>query len=106
MIPSTGRIVNYTLTESQADEINRRRAGGTPPYSIAREENTGAVFHVGNPVKAGDIYPMIITRLWTDNPSQDSPVQGQVFLDGNDNLWVSSVIQGEDHGQWFQPVRV
>jgi hypothetical protein len=48
---------------------------------------------------------MLITRLWTDAPDEDSVVQGQVFLDGNDSLWVTSVKQGSEPGQWFEPPR-
>lgn len=35
-----------------------------------------------------------------------SGVNGQVFLDGNDVLWVTSVVQGDKPGQWHEPERV
>lgn len=94
MIPSIGRIVHYTLTEGNAKQITRLRIDSGVGSSFAR---------VGNTPSAGEVYPMLITRLWTDNPDQHSVVQGQVFLDGNDSLWVTSVKQGDNEGQWHQP---
>ncbi len=104
MIPSVGRIVHYKLREDNVVAIKRRRADARA-FSIAQDK-TGAIVHVGNPTTAGDVFPMIITRLWTDHPDEDSVVQGQVLLDGNDNLWVTSVKQGTEPGQWFEPPRV
>lgn len=95
MIPSIGRIVLYILSESDADVImNQRRV---QPQSHVGDAK-------GNPVKAGDVFPMMITRVWGDTP--ESAVQGQVFLDGNDTLWVTSVMQGDGERQWHQPGRV
>lgn len=88
MIPSIGRIVHYTLTETDAIVIHPRRVGGATH---------------GNEVTAGQVFPMMITRLWTYNPDETSVVQGQVFLDGDDSLWVTSVKQGDGEGQWHKP---
>jgi hypothetical protein len=95
MIPSIGRIVHYTLTASDAAGINIRRI-----HPVAE-----GLFH-GNTAHAGDVYPMMITRVWSAEPDEDTVVQGQVFLDGNDTLWVTSVAQGHEERQWFEPVRV
>ncbi|MBK9029316.1 MAG: hypothetical protein IPN98_16545 [Propionivibrio sp.] len=39
---------------------------------------------------------MLITRVWDyGTPNPDAMVNGQVFLDGNDCLWVTSVKVGE-----------
>lgn len=90
-------IVNYKLSAQDAEKINRRRTTST---SIAQriKENlwpTGAQAHIGNEAKAGDILPMVIVGIWGD-----TCVNGQVFLDGNDTLWVLSVLQGNDPGNW------
>lgn len=90
MIPAIGRIVRYRLGEYDAKEINRRRTEGAGPAH-------------GNQVYVGDVYPMMITRLWTDNPDEHSVVQGQVFLDGDDSLWVTSVKQGDGEREWHKP---
>ncbi len=90
MIPSIGRIVSYTLGEGNINEVNRRRA-----------TNLVAV-HVGNPVAVGQVFPMIITRVWDTKPTEESVVQGQVFLDGNDTLWVASVKQGDNEYEWHE----
>jgi hypothetical protein len=111
MKPSIGRIVIFKLTEELAQQINRRRTTGS---SIAERiyENLwpiGAQAHIGSPVNAGEEYPMIITRVWPDEfGSGDAGigVNGQVFLDGNDCLWVTSVGWGQDAGQWKWPERV
>lgn len=104
MIPSVGRIVHYRLSEHDALAITQRRDDAR--RSRIAHDKTGAVVHVGNPVKAGDVYPMLITRIWAEEPTETTAVQGQVFLDGNDNLWVTSVQQGDGERQWSAPPRV
>lgn len=117
MKPSIGRIVHYKLSEQDATAINRRRQDastplaadlvkdgiGTQPRTIAAM-GTGAQVHVGNHVTAGDVFPMLITRVWSDTP--ESAVQGQVFLDGNDVLWATSVCHGDGEHQYTWPGRV
>jgi hypothetical protein len=46
---------------------------------------------------------MLITRAWGDQP--DSLVNGQVFLDGGDCLWVTSVKVGEGPRTFAWPTR-
>ena|ERR1700683_712362 len=106
MVPSVGRIVHYQLTEPNAAQINRRRsdAGWRPGDNDS--SYTGWQEHVGNSAEWGHIYPLLITRVWADPPQEDSPVNGQVFLDGNDVLWVTSVHQGEGFGHWREAPRV
>lgn len=91
MIPTVGRIVHYRMTEHGAAQIRQRRAA-----------SNGIL--VGNPVNAGDVYPLVITRVWGD--TEGSAVNGQVLLDGNDTLWVTSATEGDGAGQWFTPPRV
>jgi hypothetical protein len=101
-----GRIVLYTLTAQDAEQINRRRTTGK---AIAERiaKNTpdssswpiGAQAHIGNRVAAGYSYPMIITGGATGA----NRANGQVFLDGNDVLWVIGALEGEGPGTWAWP---
>lgn len=110
MTPSIGRIVHYMLSETDAEQINRRRTTGREIADrIATEKwPLGAQAHIGNVVKAGDVFPMMIVRVWGD--SEVSSVQGQVFLDGNDCYWATSrgQVVGDSvdkRGLWFAPPR-
>ena len=85
MIPTVGRIVHYTLSEQDAAQIKlARQVDGTQ--------------RVGNFAEAGQVYPMLIVRCW--GTTAESSVNGQVFLDGNDTHWVTSVSQGDGPCQW------
>lgn len=102
MKPSIGRIVHYTLTETDAEQINRRRSDANKPGD--KFVLPGAVIHSGNQASAGDVYPLMITRVW---PGQENGlINGQVFLDGNDTLWATSVHEGEGQRTWHWPPRV
>jgi len=46
----------------------------------------------------------VITRVW--GQTEGSAVNGQVLLDGDDTLWVTSVTQGPDARQWRPFARV
>lgn len=83
--PTIGRIVQYTLSEHDAAQIYDARHGNG---------------HRGNEARAGDVYPMVITRVW--GPGPGAAVNGQVFLDGNDLLWVTSATEGAGprHFRW------
>ena len=103
MIPTIGRLVIYKLTASDAEQVNRRR---TTAVSIVERIKVlmwplGAQAHIGNTVAEGDEFPMLIVRLW--GTTETSCVNGQVFLDGSDVLWVTSVSQGIN---WRWPERV
>lgn len=84
-VPKMGRIVIYTLNYADAQLITARRG---PAY-------------VGNPVCAGDEYPLLITRVWSP-----SIVNGKVFLDGEDSYWVTSAQVSHEPAQrhWHWPV--
>lgn len=96
ILPYVGLMVHYKLNQSDAGAINRRRTDACA--SGISSEHSGAIIHVGNTVLAGDVYPMVITRIWGSD--HRSAVQGQVFLDGNDVYWATSRTQGNDEGQW------
>lgn len=110
MIPTVGRIVHYRLSKQDAEQINVRRsdfrafeAGHKHPHEPGQPAATGHIAHVGNSASAGDIHPMIIVRVWGQTP--DSAVNGQVLLDGNDTLWVTSVSRGDAERRWTWPER-
>lgn len=84
MIPTIGQFVAYTLSQGDVDQIRANR--GTSGNSLR-----------GNAPAAGEVYPMLITRTWGP-PSERTAVNGQVVLDGNDTLWVTSRIQHLDEG--------
>lgn len=123
--PSTGRIVQYRLTNQDCQRIlqDRARAG-----SLQR----------GNHPRPGDIVPLMVVRVWDDEykrnvddgqgvaflgePNVGDPddwdptrwevprsaygINGQAVLDGNDALWVTSAPEGDGNGFWHWPERV
>lgn len=109
-LPSVGRIVHYTLSQQDADEINRRRAdfqafrsNFSGPSDPGQAGADGHVAHIGNRAAEGDLCPAMIVRVW--NP--DSPaVNLQVFLDGNDTFWATSRTDGDGPFHWVWPERV
>jgi len=101
-IPSVGRTVLYQLSETDAIVTNKRRADAKANLDTHRTNANGVQIHVGNPVKEGDTFPLIIVRVWGDTP--DSLVNGQVILDGNDHFWATSVGVGTTPGTWSWPV--
>jgi hypothetical protein len=94
--PGLGRIVHYMLSDTDAENINRRRTHrGAPVLGQA---------HVGNYAEESDVHPMLIVKCWGESPG--SAVNGHVFLDGNDVLWVQSVVEGDGQGSWMWPQRM
>ena len=89
-IPSIGRIVCYRLSADDVAQINRRR----PTFQA----------YIGNSVAEGDTFPMLITRVW--GSTAESAVNGQVFLDGTDVFWATSVVVGEGPRTFSWPSRV
>lgn len=100
MKPSPGRIVLYTLTEHDAQAINKRRADFGEHRKTDGYTDTGYVAHYGNEARAGDTYPAVVVRVW----SGDS-INAQVLLDGTDTYWATSRPQGNDAGNWNWPPR-
>lgn len=101
MKPSIGRIVHYTLSQHDADQINRRRKDFHDSRSA--DTGTGFVGHVGNWAAEGDVYPAMVVRVH-DEPTVS--VNAQVFLDGNDVFWATSRFEGSESGRWNWPERV
>lgn len=110
-VPTICRFVVYTLSADDAAQINRRR---TTSASISERINNttdagiaawpvGAQAHIGNEAKEGDAFPMLIVKTWGDTP--EAYVNGQVFLDGNDVFWATSVSVGVGPRTWAWPTR-
>lgn len=93
---SIGRIVHFKLTAKEVERINTRRDDARDGQ--AGQQKTGFQVHVGNEVREGDVLPMLIVRVW-----EGDMVNGQVFLDGNDTLWVTSIHEGSEAGQYSWP---
>ncbi len=104
MIPTLGRIVHYTMKTEDATMINRRREHARLAMSQHRTSANGTMIHVGNDVKEGDVYPLIITKVW--GADEMTAFNGQVMLDGNDLYWVTSTAIGEGAGKCVWPPRV
>jgi hypothetical protein len=109
MTPATiGRIVQYTLSEEDAAQINRRRIS-VQEIREGIDSGTwveGAQAHVGEPVAAGRTFPAIVVREWA--PQWPEMVNLQVFLDGTDVYWATSRLQTErpQLGCWNWPEQV
>lgn len=91
MKPTVGGILLYELSEQDASQINRRRNRLSAIQPMSR--------HIGV-VESGLIVPMIVTAV------DESLVNGQVFLDGGDSLWVERVSEGMGPTCWSWPPRV
>ena len=98
VVPVIGDMTVYAMSSYNANEVNARRKDANDRLPWYHALKPGAQMHKGNPVTAGDCFPMMITRVWGVAPT--SAVNGQVFLDGNDTLWVTSVVQGDGEGKF------
>ena len=101
----------YTLSQQDADAVNRRRTNGssiaTRMKASPAEWPAGAQAHIGNTAAAGDVVPLVVVRVWPNEFGEGIPgVNGQAFLDGNDALWVTSAREGTEPGTWAWPPRV
>lgn len=100
--PSIGRIVHYTLTEQDAQAINKRRTDFEAHRTTDTYADTGYVAHYGNTARAGYVFPAVIVSTWSGtSPSANL----RVLLDGTDDLWTASTF-GDGPGQWIWPPRV
>jgi hypothetical protein len=107
IVPTIGRIVHYRLSADDATAINRRRTDGGSIAARMKEVPpawpAGSQAHIGNDAKEGQVFPMLITKVWGDTP--EASVNGQAFLDGNDVLWVTSANAGEGPRTFSWPTR-
>ena len=88
-----GRIVHFMLSAQDAAEINKKRA----QVDWSNVPQNGTQMHVGNHVEAGEHIPMIIVKVWNKELGY---VNGKLFLDGNDDFWVTSVSPGNEPHSW------
>jgi hypothetical protein len=89
--PKVGMIGLYKLSEQDVEQINRRRDDAQGSGRADRMD--GVQVHFGNAVTVGQVFPMVVVRVWGEDP--EVAVNGQVLLDGNDTLWVTSRHQGD-----------
>jgi hypothetical protein len=87
MLPDIGQVVLYSLTEEQAEEINRRR------------QQTSAPGYPG--VIPGDTVPMLVEACAAGYDDGICAVAGRLLIDDEDeNWWVTSVTEGVAPGAW------
>ncbi|MFA6904509.1 MAG: hypothetical protein WC236_15645 [Gallionellaceae bacterium] len=103
MKPTIGRIVHYRVSAQDATAINQRRKDAREKMPWHHAIRSGAQVHVGNDMKEGDVYPLIITRLWGD--TEAAAFNGQLMLDGTDTFWVTSTTLGDGPAKCSWPVR-
>ncbi len=100
---SIGRVVHYKLSEADATQINKRRDDFREFVKNSESyPSDGYVAHVGNAVKAGDVFPATIVRVWESAQTCNL----QVLLDGTDTFWACSVGEGDTERHWIWPPRV
>jgi hypothetical protein len=110
MKATIGRIVIYTLTEEDVEQIMRRRTTGPAIAERIAEGKwpLGAQAHIGNSVHIGNQFPAVVVRTWDNDPNL---VNLRVMLDGTDDFWATSRVQEDPagpHGQpgtWHWPTR-
>ncbi|GAA0395685.1 hypothetical protein GCM10009530_54030 [Microbispora corallina] len=98
-VPDIGRIVQYTLSEADAAEINVRRIDDR----ASRREQPGPHGygdHAASGAEAGQVYPAIVVRTFA---SSFNSVNLQVLLDGHDTYWAVSRAEGDQPGTWTWP---
>jgi len=74
-------------------------------YTLSETDATAAAQTggLGNPLRAGDVYPALIVRTWGDQPL--CAVNLQVFVDGPTVNWATSRTGSElaAPGHWHWP---
>lgn len=104
--PAIGRIVHYTLSQHDANAINKRRKDFRELLAALREAgegypSDGYQAHVGNEVREGDQFPATFVRIFEAAKSANL----RVWLDGTDDFWACSVSEGEGGRHWNWPPR-
>ena len=95
-----GRIVYFVFNEQSAAEVMRRRTTAAAiserMRAIPPAWPAGAQAHIGNSVKAGDIYPAMVLRVWGESGCSNL----RVFLDGSDDYWTTSINHDPEKAQF------
>jgi hypothetical protein len=106
---TAGRIVHYTLTAQDAEQVNRRRADFEAFNRANRDTasgpgefpgRSGHIGHYGNAAAEGDVYAAIVVRTFGADVANL-----KVLLDGNDDYWATSRPEGDGPGTWAWPAR-
>lgn len=103
MGPRLGDRVIYTLTKQDADQINRRREDFTSfahkaSRAVAGEDGrTGHRAHVGNHAGEGQECAAVVVGVFDPTATTANL---QVLLDGNDELWATSIREGKGPGTY------
>lgn len=101
MGPRLGDRVIYTLTKADAEATNRRRQDFASFHHRASRAvqgdggRTGHQAHFGNHAGERQECAAIVVRV-----HEGTTVNLQVFLDGNDELWATSVHEGIGPGTY------
>jgi hypothetical protein len=75
-----GRVVIFKTTEQQQDAMRKASL-------------------LGRSCNASDELPAIVVAVWSQNV-----INLKVLLDGIGDIWVTSVSEGDQPGQWHWPV--
>jgi hypothetical protein len=95
-----GRLVHYCLTEYDAAAIEHRRERVLhAQHDLQDPAGHELRLHAGSTVNAGDVFPMIITKIIGTDP--EPVVNGQLILDGDDGHWIVSVSPGHGPGRFL-----
>lgn len=96
-MPVLGDWVHYTLSETDAEAINARRAGYSSNAGglddATAEKLKGYQEYRGNFSQAGQTFPAIVVRNWSGTTANL-----QVLLDGTDIYWATSASPGTEPG--------
>lgn len=79
-----GRIVLYKLSQDDTDEL----------MELAQEKNW-----MFNKPQPGDVIPAIVVKVFSDGS-----FNGKAFLDGEPDLWITSIKEGSEPGQYQWPI--
>lgn len=97
-VPVLGEWVHYTLSQTDAEAINAKRAAYSSQTDglddVTAEKLKGYQEFRGNFAQAGQTYPAIVVRSWSGTSANL-----QVLLDGTDTYWTTSVSPSEEAGE-------
>ena len=86
-----GQIVDYRLSVEEAFAITSMRYHKPPTGNLIDSYRS-------SDVQAGGLHPLLVTRVW-----DGGLVNGQLFLDGNDNFWITAAVEGTGPRSWSWP---
>lgn len=90
-----GRIVYFVFDAHRAAEVMRRRTNSVSIVDRMKADPpqwpAGAQAHIGNEVKAGEVYPAMVLRVWGESGCSNL----KVMLDGSDEFWATSIAYDE-----------